>query len=232
MLHDGSEDGQERWANLLELREVVGRYADLEPGDALDRLLEETALVADQDAYDASDDRVTLITLHAAKGLEFDVVFIVASRRGCCPRPLVGGPARLEEERRLASVGLTWAKERLLPQPRLPRATWGLGGGMSTPSRFLAELPRERWQGRPLALPAGRDQTAGTWTDDASPETSEHAAGPPDPQPGRRGRDRGTGFRAPWDRRPAEAHYGRASERRQATTSSGVPAATAVTSLP
>ena len=49
---DGSQEGEDRWANLLELREVVDRYGDLEPQDALDRLLEETALVADQDAYD------------------------------------------------------------------------------------------------------------------------------------------------------------------------------------
>ena len=57
MLMDGSQEGEDRWANLLELREVVDRYADLEPEDALDRLLEETALVADQDAYAATPTR-------------------------------------------------------------------------------------------------------------------------------------------------------------------------------
>ncbi|HEY6057351.1 MAG TPA: UvrD-helicase domain-containing protein, partial [Candidatus Limnocylindrales bacterium] len=68
MLADGSEDGEERWANLLELRSVTTRYDDLTPDDALDRLLEETALVADQDSYEGEADAVTLITLHAAKG--------------------------------------------------------------------------------------------------------------------------------------------------------------------
>ena len=80
MLMDGSQEGEDRWANLLELREVVARYGDLEPDDALDRLLEETALVADQDSYERDADAVTLITLHAAKGLEFDVVFISGPR--------------------------------------------------------------------------------------------------------------------------------------------------------
>ncbi|MGH2467851.1 MAG: ATP-dependent helicase, partial [Candidatus Limnocylindrales bacterium] len=114
MLADGSEEGEERWANLLELREVVGRYADLEPEDALDRLLEETALVADQDAYDASNDAATLITLHAAKGLEFDVVFIGGLEEGIFPhsRALEDG-RQMEEERRLAYVGLTRARHRL-----------------------------------------------------------------------------------------------------------------------
>ena len=85
MLLDGSQDGEDRWANLLELREVVSRYADLEPDDAVDRLLEETALVADQDSYEKDSDAVTLITLHAAKGLEFDIVFITGLEEGVFP---------------------------------------------------------------------------------------------------------------------------------------------------
>src|SRR4029453_12751144 len=64
MLADGSEEGEERWANLLELRQVATRYDDLSPEDALDRLLEETALVADQDSYEGDADAGTLITLH------------------------------------------------------------------------------------------------------------------------------------------------------------------------
>ena len=85
MLADGSEEGEERWANLLELRSVTTRYDDLSPEDALDRLLEETALVADQDSYEGDADAAVLITLHAAKGLEFPVVFICWSRGGPVP---------------------------------------------------------------------------------------------------------------------------------------------------
>ncbi len=107
MLADGSEDGEERWANLLELRAVTTRYDDLSPDDALDRLLEETALVADQDSYEGDADAVTLITLHAAKGLEFPVVFIAGLEEGLFPhsralddeKELEGGaPARLRRD--------------------------------------------------------------------------------------------------------------------------------------
>ena len=85
-------------------------YGDLEPEDALDRLLEETALVADQDAYDGDADAVTLITMHAAKGLEFDVVFIAGLEEGVFPHAGRSTTRQTEEERRLAYVGLTRAR--------------------------------------------------------------------------------------------------------------------------
>jgi DNA helicase-2/ATP-dependent DNA helicase PcrA len=142
MLADGSEEGEDRWANLLELRAVTTRYDDLSPEDALDRLLEETALVADQDAYEGEKDAVTLITLHAAKGLEFPVVFIGGLEEGVFPHNRALDDEReLEEERRLAYVGITRAKRRLFLSHAWRRATWG-GGGMSIPSRFLLEIPQ------------------------------------------------------------------------------------------
>jgi DNA helicase-2/ATP-dependent DNA helicase PcrA len=143
MLADGSEDGEERWANLLELREVTTRYDDLEPEDALDRLLEETALVADQDAYEGDADAVTLITLHAAKGLEFPVVFIAGLEEGLFPHSrALDDERQLEEERRLAYVGITRAKRRLYLSHAWRRATWGMGQA-AVPSRFLLEIPAE-----------------------------------------------------------------------------------------
>ncbi|HEY4752713.1 MAG TPA: 3'-5' exonuclease, partial [Candidatus Limnocylindrales bacterium] len=147
MLADGSEEGEDRWANLLELREVTRRYDDLSPEDALDRLLEETALVADQDSYEGGADAVTLITLHAAKGLEFPVVFIAGLEEGVFPHSRALDDEReLEEERRLAYVGITRAKRRLFVSHAWRRATWG-GGGMSVPSRFLLEIPQELMSG-------------------------------------------------------------------------------------
>ena len=141
MLMDGSQDGEDRWANLLELREVLDRYGDLEPADALDRLLEETALVADQDAYAGDADKVTLITLHAAKGLEFEVVFICGLEEGVFPHARsLDDPRQMEEERRLAYVGLTRARKRLYLTHAAQRATWGRSG-FSVPSRFLLEIP-------------------------------------------------------------------------------------------
>jgi len=151
MLADGSEEGEDRWANLLELREVTTRYDDLTPDDALDRLLEETALVADQDAYEADADAVTLITLHAAKGLEFAVVFIAGLEEGVFPHSrALDDEKELEEERRLAYVGITRAKRRLYLSHAWRRATWG-AGQMGVPSRFLLEIPPDLMVGPQLA---------------------------------------------------------------------------------
>jgi DNA helicase-2/ATP-dependent DNA helicase PcrA len=151
MLADGSEDGEERWANLLELRSVTTRYDDLEPEDALDRLLEETALVADQDSYEGDADAVTMITLHAAKGLEFPVVFIAGLEEGVFPHSrALDDEKELEEERRLAYVGMTRAMRRLFLSHAWRRATWGMGQP-SVPSRFLLEIPAELMVGPDLA---------------------------------------------------------------------------------
>jgi DNA helicase-2/ATP-dependent DNA helicase PcrA len=150
MLADGSEEGEERWANLLELRSVSTRYDDLSPEDALDRLLEETALVADQDSYEGNQDAATLITLHAAKGLEFPVVFIAGLEEGIFPHSrALDDEKELEEERRLAYVGITRAKRRLYLSHAWRRATWGMGQA-SVPSRFLLEIPAELMVGPQL----------------------------------------------------------------------------------
>jgi DNA helicase-2/ATP-dependent DNA helicase PcrA len=172
MLADGTEEGEERWANLLELREVTTRYDDLSPEDALDRLLEETALVADQDSYEAGADKLSLITLHAAKGLEFPVVFIAGLEEGLFPTSraidaAVGfnpDPRPMEEERRLAYVGMTRARERLYLSHAWQRATRRASGGfgyMADPSRFLLEIPAELMSGPRLtrANDDGGDET-------------------------------------------------------------------------
>ncbi|HEV8402064.1 MAG TPA: UvrD-helicase domain-containing protein [Candidatus Limnocylindrales bacterium] len=157
MLADGSEDGEERWANLLELRAVTTRYDDLAPDDALDRLLEETALVADQDSYEGDADAVTLITLHAAKGLEFPVVFISGLEEGLFPHNrALDDEKELEEERRLAYVGITRAKLRLYLSHAWRRATWGMGQA-TVPSRFLLEIPAELMDGPQLIAGDDRD---------------------------------------------------------------------------
>jgi len=160
MLADGSEEGEDRWANLLELRAVTTRYDDLSPDDALDRLLEETALVADQDSYEGESDAVTLITLHAAKGLEFPIVFIAGLEEGLFPHSrALEDEKELEEERRLAYVGITRAKRRLFLSHAWRRATWGMGQA-SVPSRFLLEIPAELMVGPDLSA-AGRAAGAG-----------------------------------------------------------------------
>jgi DNA helicase-2/ATP-dependent DNA helicase PcrA len=140
---------------------VTTRYDDLAPDDALDRLLEETALVADQDAYESDADAVTLITLHAAKGLEFGAVFISGMEEGVFPHSrALDDEKELEEERRLAYVGITRAKERLFVSHAWQRATWGPGGGgPSVPSRFLFEIPADLMEGPRLQPGEGSEAT-------------------------------------------------------------------------
>jgi DNA helicase-2/ATP-dependent DNA helicase PcrA len=169
MLADGTEEGEERWANLLELREVTTRYDDLSAEDALDRLLEETALVADQDSYESDAEKLSLITLHAAKGLEFEVVFIAGLEEGLFPtgRAIEAeagfnpDPRPMEEERRLAYVGMTRAKQRLYLSHAWQRATRRTGSWMAEPSRFLLEIPPGLMSGPRLgALAADGDAEA------------------------------------------------------------------------
>src|SRR5207302_5382963 len=84
-LQDGMEEGTERWSNVLELRTKAQAFGELAPPMGLAALLEEVALVQDVDSYDPQANGVTLITLHAAKGLEFPYVFIVGMTEGLCP---------------------------------------------------------------------------------------------------------------------------------------------------
>jgi DNA helicase-2/ATP-dependent DNA helicase PcrA len=142
-LQDGTDDGEERWTNLLELRNHAAEFDELSVPEGLERFLEEVALVSDQDELEDRPDRVTLITLHAAKGLEFPIVFIVGLEEGLLPhRRALEDDRELEEERRLAYVGMTRAKDRLYLVHANHRSTWGVGAA-SEPSRFLAELPEE-----------------------------------------------------------------------------------------
>jgi DNA helicase-2/ATP-dependent DNA helicase PcrA len=133
------DDGEERWENVQELRAVTIQYDQLKPEHALGSFLEDVALITDIDSYDEKADSVTLITLHAAKGLEFPVVFIIGMEEGVLPhmRSLESGnPEQLEEERRLCYVGMTRAKHHLY----LVRAFRRAFSGHNPPSRFLADI--------------------------------------------------------------------------------------------
>src|SRR3972149_10620309 len=132
------------------MRAVTSQYDELKPEHALPSFLEDAALITDVDEYDDTTDAATLITLHAAKGLEFPVVFIVGLEEGLLPhmRSLESGdPAQLEEERRLCYVGMTRAKEHLYLlrafRRSYSRTGPSFGGGHNPPSRFLADIPAE-----------------------------------------------------------------------------------------
>jgi DNA helicase-2/ATP-dependent DNA helicase PcrA len=134
------EEGEERWENVDELRAVTIQYDELKPDHALASFLEDVALITDVDTMDESDS-VTLITLHAAKGLEFPVVFINGLEEGILPHMRSiesGSPDQLEEERRLCYVGMTRAKLHLY----LVRAFRRAFSGHNPASRFLSDIPQ------------------------------------------------------------------------------------------
>jgi DNA helicase II / ATP-dependent DNA helicase PcrA len=147
-LRDGTEDGEDRFNNLQELRGVAAQYqwgmVGLEPGQSpLALFLEEVSLVSDSDALDENARAVTLLTLHTAKGLEYGVVFVVGMEEGTLPhnRSLESGdPEDMDEERRLCYVGITRAKRRLYLLHTFRRSLWG-STEVQQPSRFLDEIP-------------------------------------------------------------------------------------------
>ncbi|MCB0116242.1 MAG: ATP-binding domain-containing protein, partial [Caldilineaceae bacterium] len=153
-LRDGTEEGEDRFANLQELRGVANQYVPgmltLEPGqDPLSLFLQEVSLVSAQDDIEEGTDAVTLMTLHAAKGLEFTVVFIVGMEEGILPhaRSLESeDPEDMAEERRLCYVGITRARRRLYLLHAFRRSLWG-STEVQEPSRFLADVPPELLQG-------------------------------------------------------------------------------------
>ncbi len=156
----GAKDGQERWENVQQLVTLAAEYEGLEPEAALPQMLEDVALVSDADGYDERADAVTLITLHAAKGLEFPVVFIVGMEEGVLPHlRSFDDPAQLEEERRLCYVGITRAKERLYLVRAFRRHLMG-SSLHNPPSRFLKDLPQHLIAGR-RAVEEGDTQLGG-----------------------------------------------------------------------
>ncbi|MCL0087868.1 UvrD-helicase domain-containing protein [Dehalococcoidia bacterium] len=136
-----SDEGEERWSNVLELRSMAGEYNDLEPQDALAALLERVSLISDVDDLAEGIEAVTLITLHQAKGLEFPVVFIVGMEEGILPHfRSFADPEQMEEERRLCYVGITRAKERVYLVHAFRRSLYG-GNRPNPPSPFLKDIP-------------------------------------------------------------------------------------------
>jgi DNA helicase-2/ATP-dependent DNA helicase PcrA len=148
----GKEDGEERWENITELRNVASEYDKLDTEEALTTFLEKVSLVSDIDELDEKADAVTLITLHQAKGLEFPAVFIVGLEEGILPhRKSFDAPEEMEEERRLCYVGITRAKKRLYLLRSYRRSLFG-GTTANPPSRFLQDIsphlisPRGLWE--------------------------------------------------------------------------------------
>jgi DNA helicase-2/ATP-dependent DNA helicase PcrA len=145
---------ESRIENLSELVGVAREFEERVPEGGLPEFLEQVSLVADADSVpdpDGNGGVVTLMTLHAAKGLEYPVVFLTGLEDGVFPHlRTLGDPAELQEERRLAYVGITRAREKLYVSRAHLRMAWGQTS-YNPPSRFLEELPAHLLDWRRLA---------------------------------------------------------------------------------
>lgn len=138
-LEDGTPAGEARVENVRELLSVAKEYNEL----GLSGFLEEVSLVSDIDTADFGSDAATLMTLHAAKGLEFPVVFMVGLEETLFPQSrALYDQSEMEEERRLCYVGMTRAKEELYLLHASSRMLYG-GLQHNVPSRFLSEISAE-----------------------------------------------------------------------------------------
>ncbi len=155
MLEAQGEEGQTRLENLGELVSAVKTYVE-EAGEeaTLEGYLEQVALISDIDGYDEEADTVVMMTMHAAKGLEFDYVFLIGMEEGVFPGQMSQySPDDLEEERRLCYVGITRAKKELYLSRARSRMIFGKTNRYPE-SRFIAEIGSDLLEGEESAMPS------------------------------------------------------------------------------
>jgi len=139
----GTDENISRIENIRELKTNINQYISNEENSSLNGFLDEIALYTDLDELDSEQDAVTMMTMHAAKGLEFPNVFIVGAEEGIFPSVRsIGEPGEMEEERRLCYVAITRAKNRLMLCSARQRMLFGRTTS-SLPSRFIDEIPAE-----------------------------------------------------------------------------------------
>jgi DNA helicase-2/ATP-dependent DNA helicase PcrA len=144
MLRKIDPNEEEQLANVEELVSSAAEYDKEHPEGSLDEYLSQVSLVSDADHMAGTGGAVTLMTLHAAKGLEFPVVAMIGMEEGCLPHARAQSDGdQLEEERRLCFVGITRAQERLILSKAGRRMIRGLSGA-TVASQFLAQMPKER----------------------------------------------------------------------------------------
>ncbi|MFN0093272.1 MAG: ATP-dependent helicase [Dehalococcoidia bacterium] len=148
-------ESEERLENVDQLRAVVGQYEDVGGESDLAQFLNDVALVADVDELQNTASAVTLITLHAAKGLEFPAVFLIGMEEGVLPHiRSFDDPRQMEEERRLAYVGMTRAMDLLYLTRAYRRYAMG-SSSMNPASRFIADIPKSLLRNYGSAAKAG-----------------------------------------------------------------------------
>ena len=143
LIAEGKE-GADRVDNVKELASSIAQYEKENENPSLTGFLEEVALISDIDQFDSEADAVVLMTVHSAKGLEFNNVYLIGMEEGIFPgnQSVYGTPEDIEEERRLAYVAITRAKQRLYISNAYTRLLYGQTG-RNLPSRFLEEVPKE-----------------------------------------------------------------------------------------
>jgi len=142
------ENLEDRLENLKELMTVASKYDELDGKEGMERFLEEVALLQHTDKLRNDPNKITLMTIHASKGLEFPIVFIVGMEEGLFPHSRTTiNPSELEEERRLCYVAITRAKEHLVLTYTKYRRIFG-SSSATLPSRFIGEIPAKLmdWQ--------------------------------------------------------------------------------------
>jgi DNA helicase-2/ATP-dependent DNA helicase PcrA len=165
LVQDGTLEGEERWENLMELRAVTQEFAYVPSEEGLPLFLEQVALVSDADGLNDRAAGAALLTLHAAKGLEFPVVFIVGMNEDILPHARsLGDPEAMEEERRLCYVGITRARDRLYLVHTFRHGTLGQEG-LCAPSRFLRDIPEELIERRSGYMEDGLSELASSLRD-------------------------------------------------------------------
>lgn len=141
--NQGTEEAENRLENLKELDSAMMQFAEENEDSSLESFLANASLASDLDNLNEGEEKVSLMTLHSAKGLEFPVVFLVGLEQGLFPnRRTLDDPAALEEERRLCYVGITRAQEQLFLSHAEERRLWG-SREPAIPSQFLQELPED-----------------------------------------------------------------------------------------
>jgi DNA helicase-2/ATP-dependent DNA helicase PcrA len=197
-------EAEGRLENLEEFLGVSAEYDRRAADPSLDGFLQEISLYADSDSYVDTGELITLMTLHNAKGLEFPVVFIAGMEEGVFPHQRSLDEQNIEEERRLAYVGMTRAMDRLYLLHARARSLWG-SGQYNLPSRFLDEIPERLVERQVVGGHAGGWGGNG-WGGGAGSWGGSRGAGPGGPGGGREGA--GAGHRGgrrgarDWDERP------------------------------
>jgi len=176
--NQGTEEATNRIENVIELYNAVLQFEEQNEEPSLTSFLAKASLASDLDDLQEEDSRVSLMTLHSAKGLEFPVVFLVGMEQGLFPNfRSLDDPKAIEEERRLCYVGITRAQELLFLTHTRERRLWGGFREHCTPSLFLGELPTHLLAGSAKKTPAGKTATFKGKTNNSATNSGSSQAG-------------------------------------------------------